>query len=156
VQATGPRILAGTDDGRVELTRDAGRTWTPLLTGRQWVTRVKFDGSRIVVTLSGYRAGTGGGNVLTSNDGGRTWHDITGNLPTAPVNDVITGPGGVLVTATDAGVFAGMGTHWIRLGSLPLASVTDIEYKAGKLFAATFGRGVFSMNLTPALLRQVR
>lgn len=155
VQATGDRILAGTDDGRVQLTGDAGRTWTPLLAGKQWVTRVRFDGARIVVTLSGYRAGTGGGNVLTSSDGGRTWSDITGNLPTAPVNDVIIGPRGVLVVATDAGVFAGLGKRWIRLGSLPLAAVTDIEFKAGRLYAATFGRGVYSMPLTPALLRQV-
>jgi photosystem II stability/assembly factor-like uncharacterized protein len=155
VQATGAQIVAGTDDGRVQITRDLGTTWKPLLTGRQWVTRVKFDGRRIVVTLSGYRAGTGSGNVLTSADGGRTWRDITGNLPTAPVNDVIIGPGGSLFVATDAGVFAGAGEHWIRLGSLPLAAVTDIEYKAGTLFAATFGRGVYSMAITKATLARV-
>ncbi|MCO6004984.1 hypothetical protein NE236_08320 [Actinoallomurus purpureus] len=38
---------------------------------------------------------------------------------------------------------------------LPPASVTDIEYKAGTVFAATFGRGVYSMRITPALLRRI-
>jgi hypothetical protein len=122
-----------------------------VLTGQPWVTRVKGDPAnpnRAYVTLSGYRAGTGDGHVLTTANGGRTWRDITGNLPQAPVNDVIVGPFGLLFVGTDAGVFAGLGGHWLRLGTLPLASVTDIELTAGRLFAATFGRGVYSMPLT--------
>jgi hypothetical protein len=151
VWARGSQILAGTDDGRVQVSGDAGAAWSPALQGGQWVTRVKGDPAdpkRAYVTLSGYRSGTGDGHVLTTADGGKTWRDITGNLPQAPVNDVIAGPHGILFVATDAGVFAGIGGHWIRLGSLPLASVTDIELQAGGLFAATFGRGVYSMRIT--------
>lgn len=155
VQASGDTILAGTDDGRVQLSRDLGRTWRTLMAGRQWVTRVRFDAARMVVTLSGYRSGAGTGNVLTSTDGGATWRDVTGDLPKAPVNDVIIGPGGVLVAGTDAGVFAGRDGRWVRLGDLPLAPVTDIEYRAGTLFAATFGRGVYRMSLTAAVLARV-
>ncbi|HEU5160297.1 MAG TPA: hypothetical protein VFU43_25085 [Streptosporangiaceae bacterium] len=154
VWARGDQIIAGTDDGRVQVSRDLGASWSPVLTGRPWVTRVKGDPAhpdRAYVTLSGYRAGTGDGHVLTTADGGRTWRDITGNLPRAPVNDVIVGPFGVLFVATDAGVFAGIGGRWLRLGTLPLASVTDIELTAGRLFAATFGRGIYSMPLTASL-----
>ena len=151
VWARGGRIIAGTDDGRVQTSPDLGASWSPMLTGQPWVTRVKGDPAnpnRAYVTLSGYRAGTGDGHVLTTANGGRTWRDITGNLPQAPVNDVIVGPLGLLFVGTDAGVFAGLGGHWLRLGTLPLASVTDIELTAGRLFAATFGRGVYSMPLT--------
>jgi hypothetical protein len=159
VWARGSEIVAGTDDGRVQLSRDLGASWTALLPGGQWVTRVKGDPAdprRIYVTLSGYRAGTGDGHVLTSANGGRTWRDITGNLPQAPVNDVIVGPRGVLVVGTDAGVFAGIAGHWVRLGTLPLASVTDVELAAGRLYAATFGRGVYSMPVSAALRAAAR
>ncbi|MFL6072454.1 MAG: WD40/YVTN/BNR-like repeat-containing protein [Mycobacteriales bacterium] len=149
-------IVAGTDDGRVVATRDTGATWTVLLTGGQWVTRVKVDPrdrDRIWVTRSGYRAGTGDGHVMLTTDGGRHWRDVTGRLPDAPVNDVVLGPRGAVFIATDVGVFRGApdGREWVRLGSgLPLAAVTDIEYNAssGRLFAATFGRGVYSLPIT--------
>jgi hypothetical protein len=154
------RIMAGTDDGRLWRTDDLGATWTLLLRDQPWVTRVKIDDRKpgqAYVTLSGYRAGTGDGHVLWTRDAGRTWRDITGNLPNTPVNDVVIGPRGVLFIATDVGVFAGppFGTYWLRIGrNLPLSSVTDLEYHTGtgQLFAATFGRGVYSLPLTAELV----
>lgn len=150
-------IVVGTDDGRVQVSRDLGATWTPVLQGRQWVTRVKVDpqrAGRIWVTLSGYRAGTGDGHVLLTDNAGGTWRDMTGLLPNAPVNDLVVGPAGFLFVATDVGVFVGApsGTAWTRLGAgLPLAPVTDIQYNvaSGRLFAATFGRGIFSLPVNP-------
>jgi Sortilin, neurotensin receptor 3, len=149
-------IVAGTDDGRVVLTRDLGTTWTVLRTGGQWVTRVKVDPTnpgRIWVTLSGYRAGTGDGHVLVTDNRGRSWRDVTGRLPNAPVNDVVIGPGRAVYVATDVGVFRSTDAdrNWTRVGAgLPLAAVTDIEYNttSGRLFAATFGRGVYSLPIT--------
>jgi hypothetical protein len=149
-------IVAGTDDGRVVLTRDLGATWTVARAGGQWVTRVKVDPGnpdRIWVTLSGYRAGTGDGHVLLTVNHGRTWTDVSGRLPNAPVNDVLIGPGRAVFVATDVGVFRGTptGRNWSRVGAgLPLAAVTDIEYNAasGRLLAATFGRGIYSIPVT--------
>jgi hypothetical protein len=149
-------IVAGTDDGRVVLTRDLGATWTVARSGGQWVTRVKVDPAnpnRIWVTLSGYRAGTGDGHVLVTDNRGRSWHDVTGKLPNTPVNDVLLGPGRAVFVATDVGVFRSnpAGRNWTRVGTgLPLSAVTDIEYNvaAGRLFAATFGRGIYSLPIT--------
>jgi hypothetical protein len=149
-------IVAGTDDGRVVLTTDTGATWRTIRSGGQWVTRVKVDPAdpgRIWVTLSGYRAGTGDGHVLVTVNRGRSWQDVTGGLPNAPVNDVVIGPGRAVFVATDVGVFrAGqLGRDWTRVGiGLPLAAVTDIQYNAasGRLFAATFGRGIYSIPVT--------
>lgn len=149
-------IVVGTDDGRVQVTADLGATWTVERAGRQWVTRAKVDPTdrdRIWVTLSGYRAGTGDGHVLVTENRGLTWKDVTGLLPNAPVNDVVIGPDGFVFVATDVGVFRGTptGQAWFRVGTgLPLAAVTDIQYNAasGRLFAATFGRGVYSIPVS--------
>lgn len=158
------RIMAGTDDGRVWRSRDGGETWTLLLEDQPWVTRVKIHPDRpnwAFVTLSGYRAGTGDGHVLWSPNGGRTWRDVSGNLPQTPVNDVVIGPRGRLLIGTDVGVFMGTptGQRWWRLGDgLPLASVTDIEYNAasGKVFAATYGRGIYSIPVPGQLAEDLR
>jgi photosystem II stability/assembly factor-like uncharacterized protein len=151
-------ILVGSDDGRISATRDQGKTWSLLLKDQPWVTRVAIDprnARRAFATLSGYRAQGTGGHVLRTTDGGARWQDVTGNLPQAPVNDIVIGPAGILLVATDVGVFAGApgGRLWLRLGDLPLAPVNDIEYnvRSGRLFAATFGRGVYSVQITPAV-----
>ena len=146
-------IYAGTDDGRLWVTRDGGERWRLLLEGQPWVTRVKVHDRLpgwVFATFSGYRAGSGTPHVRWSPDGGRTWIDVSGNLPDAPVNDVVISPAGRLYVATDVGVFVSLtpvGKVWRRLGrGLPLAPVYDIEYHAGsgRVFAATFGRGIYS------------
>jgi hypothetical protein len=65
---------------------------------------------------------------------------------------VVIGPGRAVYVATDVGVFRSTDAdrNWTRVGAgLPLAAVTDIEYNttSGRLFAATFGRGVYSLPL---------
>ena len=148
-------VYVGTDDGRVWVTRDLGRTWTLLLSGQPWVTRVAVSPTSpgtAWVTLSGYRAGSSLPHVLATTDYGATWTDLTGNLPQAPVNDIVLGDGGTLYVATDQSVFvsaAGDG-QWLRLGTgLPLVPVHDLEYDAGnrRLVVATFGRGLYQLGV---------
>ncbi|MFL6142827.1 MAG: WD40/YVTN/BNR-like repeat-containing protein [Labedaea sp.] len=146
-------IYVGTDDGRVWRTRDLGATWTLVLSGQPWVTRIAVDPARagtLYVSLSGYRSGSFQPHVLVSRNAGASWTDLSGNLPQAPVNDIILGTGNLLYVATDQGVFttfAGL-THWFRLGRLPLVPVDDIEYDPGhhRLVAATFGRGMYEIQ----------
>ena len=89
--------------------------------------------------------------VLKTADGGATWASIVGNLPQAPVNDIVVA-GSVLYVGTDVGVFssANGGRKWRAAGSaLPNVPVTDLEYRAASnsLYAATFGRGMFMLTL---------
>jgi hypothetical protein len=136
-------------------TRDTGATWTLVRDGAIWVSRIAIsdsDPGRIWVTLSGYRAGSDTPYVLTSGDFGATWTDLSGNLPRAPVNDVIPTAGGTLYVATDQGVFVSPdGTAvWSRSGAdLPMVPVDDIEYDASssRLVAGTFGRGIYQTTL---------
>ncbi|GGM57663.1 hypothetical protein GCM10012275_31090 [Longimycelium tulufanense] len=152
----GRTIWVGTDDGRVWVTRDLGRTWSKVLENQPWVTRVVVDErspERAWVTLSGYRSGSKQPHLLATADGGRTWRDISGNLPNAPVNDVVVGKNNTLYVATDQGVFTtpvGFGL-WLQLGSgLPASPVDDIEYDPTnhRLVAATFGRGFYELRVS--------
>ncbi|WP_158887612.1 sialidase family protein [Amycolatopsis anabasis] len=148
-------IWAGTDDGRIWLTRDLGATWTKVLDGQPWITRIAVDErdpATAYVTLSAYRSGSDTAHVRMTRDGGAHWRDLSGNLPNAPVNDIVLGAHGMLYLATDQGVFAGhaaAGGHWVRLGrGLPKVPVDDIEYDRGtrRLVAATFGRGLYELT----------
>jgi photosystem II stability/assembly factor-like uncharacterized protein len=151
-------ILAGTDNGRVWITHDTGGTWTELQhenLPERWVSRVTMSptaAGTAYIAFSGYREGDNSAYVVKTTDGGETWTNITGNLPKAPVGDVIV-VGKKLFVASDVGVFTSSlnGKRWLKVGgkSLPLAPVTDIRYiaKNKRIYAATFGRGIYSVKV---------
>jgi photosystem II stability/assembly factor-like uncharacterized protein len=150
-------LLVGTDDGRVWYTTNQGGSWTRSTDSDIpgfWVSRVAIDPSNAQVayaTFSGYRGGSQKAYVLKSTDGGATWSDISGNLPTAPVNDIVVS-GGTLYVATDVGVYSTTdgGATWRTLGKgLPATPVDDLELSvsANELFAASFGRGMWKVAL---------
>jgi photosystem II stability/assembly factor-like uncharacterized protein len=160
----GPResgtIYAGTDDGNLQYTHDAGLTWTNAATGdsglpEAWVTRVQIDPQDpkvAYVAYSGFRAGDDAAYVLRTRDGGASWENLTGDLPRAPVNDINL-IGGDLVVATDLGVFLTRddGRSWLRVGAgLPLVPVHELRWHAPskQLFIATFGRGIYKLDYT--------
>jgi photosystem II stability/assembly factor-like uncharacterized protein len=151
------RVLAGTDDGRLWFTTNLGTNWTQVTDSDvpgTWVTRVAADPANAQIeyaTFSGYRAGSALPYVLRTTDGGTTWASIVGNLPQAPVNDIVI-VGANLYVATDVGVYtsANGGRKWRPAGKkLPNVPVTDLEYRAASntLYAATFGRGMFMLQL---------
>lgn len=154
-------VYVGTDDGRLWRTTDGGANWTRLTDPdlpERWVTRVTVDpddARRAWVSYSGFRwESETQPHVLMTTDGGDTWVDVSGNLPQAPVNDVIRDPShpGWLYVATDVGVFGtrDLGRSWFKLGrELPMVPVNDIRFHAGTrtLFAATYGRGIWSARV---------
>ncbi|MEA2460571.1 MAG: hypothetical protein QOH90_748, partial [Actinomycetota bacterium] len=150
-------IYAGTDNGLLWKTKDGGANWTKLLSKslpKRWVTHleVKRNNPRVVyLTYSGYRQGDQSPYVLKSRDGGKTWKNITGNLPKAPVNDLLL-VRKKLYLASDVGVFRSgvRGGKWLKVGSnLPLSPINDLRYvrKGRLLFAATFGHGIFKASI---------
>ena len=125
---------------------------------------IDYNNPRTVyVTLAGYMANIrpagshldanpniGTGNVFRSTDAGETFTDISGNLPNVQVNSIVL-RGNQLVIGTDVGAFISgdtNGTQWAPLGSrLPNVPVNYVRLQPGKpdtLFAATFGRGVWT------------
>jgi hypothetical protein len=168
VAKTNPNVIyAGTDDGWLWGTKDGGATWTrftdPALPDR-WVTHLAVDprdAQVAYVTYSGLRNADNTAHVLRTIDGGAHWTDISGNLPFAPTQDVVVDPlnPNRVFVSDDLGVFtanvAKAGSKnpavtWYRLGAgLPRAPVNDLEYQASTntLYAATYGRGVYSIQL---------
>lgn len=155
-----PRIMyVGTDDGNVWTTEDNGVNWTKVTDGlpNRWVTRVAadpFDPKTAYVTISGYRFNEYLPHVYKTEDQGVSWTSISGNLPDAPVNDIIPDPivEDLLYLATDIGVFFSFsgGAFWEPLGvGLPNVVVTDLDYHepTQALVAATYGRSMYSYSL---------
>jgi hypothetical protein len=106
------------------------------------------------MTFSGYRSGDHTPYVVRSTNGGQTWTDLSAGLPQAPVNDLLL-VGGWIFVATDLGVYTTRTDrrHWAIAGSgLPRVVVNDLRYIPlnGTLYAGTFGRGIWSLQLTTA------
>ncbi|WP_412543385.1 glycosyl hydrolase [Longispora sp. K20-0274] len=93
--------------------------------------------------------GAGVGHVFESTDGGAHWADRSANLPDVPANAVKFLPGGALVLGTDLAVFyrAPGAKSWSVLGkNLPTTAVLQVRTDAnGRLYAATHGRGIWSI-----------
>jgi photosystem II stability/assembly factor-like uncharacterized protein len=159
-------IYVGTDDGLTWKTDDRGGNWTlltdldedgdgPDVAGtnglpNEWVTRIAVDpadANAVYATFSEFRKGSNAARVVKSTDGGQTWASISGNLPAAPVNEIVVLPGGKLAVGTDVGVFLSSdgGATWLTVGeNLPTVPVFDLRYHQGTntLTAATFGHGI--------------
>ena len=152
-------IYVGTDDGHVWSTTDGGQGWTEISSGLplRWITRVgtdPYDENIVYVTLSGYRYDSNLPHVFRSPDAGGTWFDITGNLPEAPVNDIIIDPAldSTIYVATDFGVFVtrNLGQGWQMVGNnLPNVPVVDLDFHAPSrmLVAATYGRSMYTFDV---------
>jgi hypothetical protein len=94
--------------------------------------------------------------VFRTTNFGATWADITSDLPDAPVNEIVVDPAqtSTLYVGTDVGVFVShdIGASWAPLGTgLPEGVViTDMKIIPGPpatLYAATYGRSIFSIEL---------
>ena len=156
------KIIAGTDDGNIWFTLDGGDIWTQISEElpNRWVTKVlasRTHPGTIYATFSGYRYGENEGHIYETTDNGETWNDISNNLPDIPVNDIVQSSEGRLYLGTDIGVFGSgnAGVLWEPLGDgMPTAVITDmhIHESSNYLYAATYGRSSFKLNLEEVIL----
>src|SRR5215471_1252798 len=161
-------IWVGTDDGKVQVTRDAGAHWadtTEKLAAAggaedAWVSRVfgsRFAAGTAYVTKSRRRQDDFRPLVFRTTDFGATWTRITGGLPaaaeaTAIVEDTVNP--NLLFLGTSAGVFVSFdrGGAWTSFRSnMAPAPVTDllVHPREGDLVVGTYGRGVWVVNIVP-------
>jgi hypothetical protein len=154
-------VYAGTDDANVWVTTNAGGSWAKIdgALPERWITRVTVDPDDDAIayaTLSGFREAEHLPHVFRTTDWGASWSDISGNLPEAPVNDLVVDPAlaSVLYVATDVGVYMtqDLGGTWFALGAgLPLVVVDDLDLPGGSsatLYAATYGRSMYSIDVS--------
>jgi hypothetical protein len=124
-------------------------------------------GQTVYATIQGYSDSEGFEPVLyRSADAGAHWVDLSANLPHAPANSVVVDPNNanIVYVALDTGVYytenfanciPAEAACWNVFGSgLPNAPVMSLmAFNAGvtqQLRAATYGRGIWELNLVTA------
>jgi len=155
-------IYVGTDDGKIQVTRDGGKTWNEITAGlpyQKWVSRVcasQFDLGTVYVTQNGKRDDDFTPYLWKSTDYGKTWVDMAKGIPLGPLNVVREDPvdRNILYVGTDGGVFVTLdgGKTWQILGAnLPMTYVHDliIHPRDNIIVIATHGRGMYALDANP-------
>ncbi len=156
-------IWVGTDDGKVQVTQDAGAHWTDV-TARlgeadAWTSRVfpsQFAAGTAYVTKTRRRLDDFRPLVFRTKDFGVTWTSISTGLPEGGANVIAEDPknANLLFLGTDAGIFVSFtgGAAWERFqANVPPAPVHDlmVHPREGDLIVGTFGRGAWVANIAP-------
>jgi photosystem II stability/assembly factor-like uncharacterized protein len=155
-------IYVGTDDGKVHVTMDGGKTWKEIMRGlpyQKWVSELvasAYDLGTVYMTQNGKRDDDFAAYVWKSTNYGITWVDISGNIPLGPVNVIKEDPlnKDILYVGTDIGVYVTTdgGKKWDILGgNLPSTFVQDliIHPRENIIVIATHGRGMWAMDANP-------
>lgn len=135
-------------------TFDLGANWQLVDTSNTVITYIAidpFNNQKVYITKSGYIASD---KIWKSTDGGLTWENISGTLPNVPVNCISFEKGTEegLYIGTDLGVFYkdAKFPDWIPFNEgLPHVVVSELEinYKFKKIWAGTYGRGLWVSDL---------
>jgi hypothetical protein len=155
-------LVAGTDDGNIQVTRDDGKTWTktmrfPGVPDTTFVSRVVLSQhapGTIYATMDGHRSNDFKPYVVKSTDYGVTWTSITGDLPGNGSVQVIREhhrQPNLLFVGTEYGAFFTIdgGAHWTQLKSgIPGVPVHDLQIQPtwNDLVVGTHGRGIYILD----------
>ncbi|MBI4538380.1 MAG: glycosyl hydrolase [Gemmatimonadetes bacterium] len=159
-------LWAGTDDGRIHVTRDGGRTWTELTPPEMpplgTVNRIEVSPHRpgkVYLAVHRYRLDDFRPYVFKTEDSGGSWKLLTdgrNGIPADhPVRVVREDPDreGLLYAGTEFGLFVSFddGAHWQSLQlNLPVTPITDLKVHRRDLVVATQGRSFWILDdLTP-------
>ncbi|MCH7783120.1 hypothetical protein IID62_08630, partial [candidate division KSB1 bacterium] len=155
-------IYAGTDDGRIHVTKDGGDNWEEITAGlpyNKWISRIAasaFDLATVYVAQNGKRDDDFTPYLWKSTDFGQTWQSIAGNIPIGPINVVREDPrrSNVLYVGTDIGVYVTVdgGETWnVLANGLPSTFVSDlvIHPRDNVMIISTHGRGVWALDVQP-------
>lgn len=141
-------------DGTLYLTTDEGDNWNDISVGlpAYTLTDAEFDYSDPTIIWATFSNYTADEKVYKSTNSGTTWTSISEGLPEVPVNCILSqnSCSGKMYVGTDIGVYTrNEGQEsWSYLGEgLPNVIVREMEmqYETGKLFVATYGRGVWKI-----------
>ncbi len=157
-------LYAGTDDGLIQVSSDAGANWRRIEVGKlpgvpatAFVNDIKadlYDADTVYVALDNHKYGDFKPYLLKSTDRGRSWKSISSNLPDRHlvwrvVQDHIKP--GLMFVGTEFGIFFTLngGDQWLKLtGNAPTISFRDlaIQRRENDLVGASFGRGFWVLD----------
>ena len=159
-------IWVGTDDGKVQVTKDNGTTWNDVTTSIEkaggpagkWVSRVFASfhhPGTAYVSKTGFRDDDFKPYLFKTTDTGRTWVKLTDGLPDKPINTICEDSlnENLLFLGNDAGVYlsSNAGKKWqILQGNMPFVPVHDIKLhpRDKDLVVGTYGRGIWIADIS--------
>jgi photosystem II stability/assembly factor-like uncharacterized protein len=160
-------IWVGTDDGKVQVTKDAGANWLDATKAISqvggpedaWTNRVfasHHKAGTAYVAKSRHRQDDFRAFLYKTTDFGASWTAINSNLPARPINVVWednVNPD-LLFVGNDMGVYVSLdgGQRWSALkGNMPVVAVHDlvVHPREGDLVVGTYGRGIWVTDITP-------
>ena len=155
-------LYAGTDDGRLAVSKDAGRTWTQVidkvagLPKDIYVSEVvpsRFDEGTVYATFDGHRQNDFASYVYTSGDYGQTWKPVAGNLKDEVARTLTEDLKNrdVLYLGTETGLFVTLdrGRSWTRIkANLPTVRIDEITLhpRDNAMILATHGRSIWILD----------
>jgi photosystem II stability/assembly factor-like uncharacterized protein len=160
-------IWAGTDDGLIQLTRDAGKSWQnvtpPQL--RPWskvsiIEASHFDAGTAYAAINSFRLDDLRAHIYRTRDFGKTWTEITKGIPEGGASNTVREDPlrkGLLFAGTEGFVYVSFddGDSWQPLQlNLPHTSMRDLTIHGDDLIVGTHGRSFWILDdITP--LRQL-
>lgn len=160
-------IYTGSDDGLVQVSKNAGGSWEKISDSFPkdlWVSEVaasKHKKERIYATLNGYRWDDFTPYIYVSEDYGKSWKNISGNIPTSPVNALVEDVENenLLFVGTDNGLYVSFnrGESWeLFQNGIPNVAIHDlvIQPEAKHLLVGTHGRSIYKADI--AALQQIK
>ena len=162
------QLWAGTDDGRIHLTRDGGQSWTEITPHGlpRWATVRMIDASpheagTAYVAAEAHKLDDFHPYLWRTRDFGASWERLDHSLDRDEYCHVLRedpARRGLLLCGTELGLLVSFddGTTWQRCqGELPRVPVHDFVFKGDDLVVATHGRSIWVLEDLPAL-RQYR
>jgi len=155
-------LYAGTDDGRLQVTKDGGKNWTdvyqklPNAPKGAFVSRVtpsRFDAGTVYVTIDNHRLNDYETYIYTSKDFGQTWSSLNGNLKSEVIKTITEDRknADLLYAGAETGLFVSTdrGANWIRpKWNLPTVRVDEIVIhpRDNAMVLATHGRAIWVLD----------
>jgi photosystem II stability/assembly factor-like uncharacterized protein len=164
-------IWVGTDDGNVQVTRDAGKSWTnvvknikdvPANSWVSWVQASNFDAGTAFVAFDRHTFGDLAPYIYKTTDFGKSWTALVSPKDGKGLRGYVhvikedTVKPNLLFAGTEFGLWISTdgGVHWAQFkgGDFPAVAVRDVavQTRDASLVLATHGRGIWIIDdLTP-------
>lgn len=152
-------IWAGSDDGRINVTQNGGRSWNDVTPRSmpKWglVSMIEpspFDPAVAYAAVDNHKNDDYRPYAYRTSDYGRTWTPITQGIPSDTYVRVVRADPvrkGLLYAGTETGALISFddGGSWQPLSlNMPLTPIHDLAWKEGDLIAATHGRGFWILD----------
>jgi photosystem II stability/assembly factor-like uncharacterized protein len=152
-------IWAGTDDGRIHVTRNGGTSWEevthpsmPKYLMFNSVEPSPFDPAVCYVAGTSYKSGDYQPYLFRTNDYGKTWTRIVNGIANEHFTRVLRADPvrkGLLYAGTEFGMYISFdnGDNWQSFQlNLPIVPITDLALKNNNLIAATQGRSLWIID----------